>query len=609
MKHIEKATFASLVTMLTLALITMMLPFATATPDITASPLKVPVTVDGVWSSGEWDDALQYSMSGTGGTSYIRVKHDYNYLYVVVDSPWDTIGSTAYYFENTWLAFDTSNNNGGAPQTDDYLVHPSTSFGSLGWKGTGTVWASNSGMSILAVQAGDDYTPLTTSPNSGTSHRLDEMRIPLTYVGSLDSTVGVYAMIVDDSTNTTSAIVPGGDPIGWPGESDPCPAPSAWDNLILSKAETSSYKVVGGIMTSSTQMGHPDGVSPPQYAVSYWDIPFSPPRNASPYLTPGVGGFDITFGSPDGNGVVPLTVPAASYQGFWHIFWNTETDTYFNLSIQCEHDGYGWLFTQANADVDIIIWNDDTGIYWSGGNQPNQPALPPSIGADGLAGTSDDGFGDGDLDPAGSSILWLNLTLYVDAWNPGPGEWQPLFNSTWPALMTTETTSDFVDESDSYLDGVSTGLVQGNPWEYLRSDEPWVNYKSNVYVDYACTGSVLNIPVSFLGVNLHLDVLFKWTQVLLRTTCEVATPAYPPGTQIGWQWLVGDGDLDNSFLKVDYNDLFALADAYGAYDEGYGKPVADANFDARFDFNYNNRVDFEDLFSLADNYGNRINPP
>ncbi len=62
-------------------------------------------------------------------------------------------------------------------------------------------------------------------------------------------------------------------------------------------------------------------------------------------------------------------------------------------------------------------------------------------------------------------------------------------------------------------------------------------------------------------------------------------------------------------MKVDYNDLFALADAYGAWDEGYGKPVADANFDARFDFNYNNRIDYEDLFSLADNYGNSINPP
>jgi hypothetical protein len=382
-------------------------------------------------------------------------------------------------------------------------------------------------------------------------------------------------------------------------------------SFVHAQAGTFSYKVVGGILTSSTQMGHPDGVSPPQYPPSYWDIPFGPPRNASPYLTPGVLGFDITFGSPDGNGVVPLTVPAASYQGFWHVFWNTETDTYFNLSIKCENDGFGWLFTLANADVDVITYNNDTAMYWMPGygNQPDQPILPPSIGGDGLAGTSDDGFGDGDLDPVGSSILWLNLTLYVDAWNPGTTMWEPLFNSTWPALMTTETTSDDVKESNSYLDGASTGTLEGKPWEYIHSGEPWVNDKSNVYAEYVTTGSVLNIPVSFLGVNLHLDVLFKWSQVILRTDCEVTTPAYPPGTQTGWQWLIGDGDLDNSPLKIDYNDLFGLADTYGAVDEKFGKPVADANFDARFDFNYNNKVDFEDLFALADNYGNSIAPP
>lgn len=57
--------------------------------------------------------------------------------------------------------------------------------------------------------------------------------------------------------------------------------------------------------------------------------------------------------------------------------------------------------------------------------------------------------------------------------------------------------------------------------------------------------------------------------------------------------LVGDVNGD---YKVNYIDLFALADAYGSEPD-------DDNWDVRCDFNDDDKVNFYDLFMLADYYG------
>jgi hypothetical protein len=64
------------------------------------------------------------------------------------------------------------------------------------------------------------------------------------------------------------------------------------------------------------------------------------------------------------------------------------------------------------------------------------------------------------------------------------------------------------------------------------------------------------------------------------------------------------GDVDGSG-KVNYEDLFALADAYGSHGPDYNYPgePASPTWDPRCDFNHNNRIDYEDLFTLADHYG------
>jgi hypothetical protein len=245
----------TLVPIVALMLLTATLPTVTSYvpgPVMFAPPETVSATIDGVWSAGEWVDAPQYTMTGASGEiGYIRAKYNSTHLLVIIDSPWDTTPATLYYHENVWLAFDTLNDGGGVPQWDDKLVHATTSWTQMGWMGTGTNWTSTwLGAGFATVQAGENNmwpTPLQPSPNDATPHRITEMTVPLTHVGSPGSTVGFYAQVDDDSTDpdgtgwlpsTAYAEWPsgaGGSP-GWPAGwwgSAPCPNPYCWGNLVL----------------------------------------------------------------------------------------------------------------------------------------------------------------------------------------------------------------------------------------------------------------------------------------------------------------------------------------------------------------------------------------
>ena len=232
-----------------------MLPFATAHSGdtIIAPSLTVIPIIDGNWTGTEWDDAPQYNITGSGGTGYIRVKYDSNYLYIIIDSVWDLTWVPLWgSYEGTYVAFDTAHDGGTAPQTDDYLFFCGFSKWSYAWQGNGTQWMPIFGTGFDGEQFNG------TSPNSGTVHRIDEMKIPLAYVGSIASSSGFYVIVRDDSSdpdgggpNPPTAWVEwptgaGGNPDGWPvdpGYIDPCPAPNAWGDLNL-------YALpVGGIST------------------------------------------------------------------------------------------------------------------------------------------------------------------------------------------------------------------------------------------------------------------------------------------------------------------------------------------------------------------------
>jgi PKD repeat protein len=254
LKHIRKVSFAAQI-LLTLIFMSLMagVTFSTASnsnPEIQALPLTMVPTIDGNWTGSEWDDALQYNITGSGGTGYIRVKYDSNYLYVIIDSVWDPAHDpiTGSY-EGTYVAFDTSHDDGAAPQPDDYLFFCGYSTWMNAWQGDGTKWT------IVTEEFIGEQT-LGTSPNNATAHRIDEMRVPLDYVGSIGSTSGFYVIVRDEGSDPDGfgPLPPtawvewpdeaGGDPRGWPmpsGYIDPCPAPSAWGTLTFLQRPVASF--------------------------------------------------------------------------------------------------------------------------------------------------------------------------------------------------------------------------------------------------------------------------------------------------------------------------------------------------------------------------------
>jgi len=251
--YLRKAIFASiLAALLMLTLLVTILPSATAQSGTTiyAPPLIVTPTIDGVWSSGEWDDAPESALTGSGGTSYLRIKYNSSHLFVLIDSPWDNSTASNYDSENSWLAFDTANNHGSNPQTDDWIFDGYYSYEANAWNGTGTGWQTFPyPPGYYSDSSTRDWGPgLQTSPHSTSPHRIDEFKVPLTYVRSAGSTVGFYAMVVDDANLTKPSVgyvewpsYAGGDSEGWPDWDPPNPAPNAWGDLILQTTANVMY--------------------------------------------------------------------------------------------------------------------------------------------------------------------------------------------------------------------------------------------------------------------------------------------------------------------------------------------------------------------------------
>jgi hypothetical protein len=354
-------------------------------------------------------------------------------------------------------------------------------------------------------------------------------------------------------------------------------------------AQTSeiTYVVVGGTITSSTQLGI--------FPKSIWTVPFA---SRPPYLRPKSMRNNITFSAPDPTtGIVTLTVPAASYVGLGHVFYDPTSSLWYNLSVTMTADGYGWLFTGTGTDplvvdVDCHTFSNNTGVYWRApspmvGQQAALPGEFPSLGPDSIPGTGDDGFGDGTPDPPGSSVIFLPTTLTTDYWT-GIG-WSPLFSSPWPQILTTGTTYAIVDEPESELNGIdATG--EGQPWEFLAGlDHPgqivdWGDPMCNAYVHTACCWAILETDTP-LGL---LDVIFKTVLKYVRQDLVIA-----------------DVNCDEI---VDIYDAIILANSFGAYDEDWEIPYADPKYNAGVDIKPDGIIDIYDAIILAGTFGEEISP-
>lgn len=97
---------------------------ATIEPSIKPPKLVNPVTIDGKWTTvNEWNDSQEipmeyniYNKYKNNGTSYLRVKHDDNYLYILIDVPSHVYPTRL--LSNVYV--DPEDNGGWQPQPDDY---------------------------------------------------------------------------------------------------------------------------------------------------------------------------------------------------------------------------------------------------------------------------------------------------------------------------------------------------------------------------------------------------------------------------------------------------------------------------------------------------------
>jgi len=310
--------------------------------------------------------------------------------------------------------------------------------------------------------------------------------------------------------------------------------------------------------------------------------------------------------------VVPIYITNVTLVGPSHITYWPALGTYARLRTTAPYNvaGYGvihigWPWNGVNGcrgDVDVYTFNNYTGIYWGpqsprAGNlamNPWNPLVTLDVGPDFIAGTGDDGFGDGTPDPPGSSIVYLYFRLYVDLWIGGAWVPQPGYTPI-SLLMTTAVAHDFVNQPGSAINGLSLTLI-GHPWEFTASNPALWNGtykdpKANVWVKYASALSILMAPIG------GLDILYGLWEYKIR-----ADQAIP------------DIDMDQD---VDIFDVRAGALAFGAMDEGYVevtpgvwqfRQAADPTFDGRVDMDHNGLIDIFDLVIIAYKYGKTIDP-
>jgi len=319
---------------------------------------------------------------------------------------------------------------------------------------------------------------------------------------------------------------------------------------------------------------------------------------------------NITFSNPwtyPGYGmIINLTVPAASYVGVSHMFYDSSINFWFRLYSSLSQNGYGWIFLNASeGDVDCHTFSNNTGTYWRSpsplaGQLAALPGQLPSPGSDGVAGTADDGFGDGTNDPAGSSILMLPVTMTAE-YHGGVGVgWQTLFTFSWPQVFTTENASAKVIEPASQIDG-SFLTEKGQPWEFYAGVErpalkvPYDDPYWNAYVTYVCAWAMLDVPTT-MG---DYDNCFVITEKKVREDVLIA--------DINCDEVCNIVDIVIAALAFDTENMNFGPDGvpYTADD----KKVPDPEYDARGDLRpASGLVNIVDIVRIALDFDERLEP-
>nr|MDO8132848.1 hypothetical protein [Candidatus Njordarchaeum guaymaensis] len=151
-----------------------------------------PVAVDGKWTSAsEWVDSAEEKIVSDTKTVYIRIKHDNEYIYVLLDFVTDSVIEYAEQmtpekpYDGAAIVLDTNDDGGGAPHIDDYLFgvrwNSPTTYFQMTRKGTGSGWSDwlpNPEGFIGASSMDSSNDPYNPSP-----HLIYELRVPIFYIG------------------------------------------------------------------------------------------------------------------------------------------------------------------------------------------------------------------------------------------------------------------------------------------------------------------------------------------------------------------------------------------------------------------------------------------
>jgi hypothetical protein len=173
---------------------------------IVASTAVVKPSIDGLWQTGEWDDANEYQYSyayfqvNLSAEAYVRCKHDNASLYWLIDVPSDN-GSVYVKGEQKWTgtaAFSFDTDMDGISQIDPadlgFVTTTSGNGTSLNFLYNKPTWSSQ----INAAQQ------LGVSPHSSKLHRVYEISMPfeslLQYNARVDNLPAIYVdLTVTDS--------------------------------------------------------------------------------------------------------------------------------------------------------------------------------------------------------------------------------------------------------------------------------------------------------------------------------------------------------------------------------------------------------------------------
>jgi len=183
---------------LVLTLISISLCFAPvfgARESVQVTRLANPVTIDGKWTTAdEWDDTYRVSMyviQGPESTGYIRLKHDADFLYLLVDFISDTTpaskqtqkgGQSDYDHFNVGIDKDVNDTN---TECCDTTVDIRWNNGKVAPDPVTPLWVEGA-MSYDA----------TNDPDSKTSHAIYEFSIPM---GTFEKNSAIRASVWDRS--------------------------------------------------------------------------------------------------------------------------------------------------------------------------------------------------------------------------------------------------------------------------------------------------------------------------------------------------------------------------------------------------------------------------